>query len=905
MRLLTLLLLSQIASAVSFQDMQWGLKNNGQSYERSSGDYRFETIVGKPGIDINFSEDNIKTGKQTIVAIIDTGVDILHPELAGRIWENPKCVANPNRVDCHGINVLDRNNNLTDEAGHGTFVAGLIAARRDNDGVDGLTAGNVKIMPIKAVEKSFNGFFYNGKLTSELLADAVVYAADNGAHVINMSLGYPKILITPRVKKAFKYALDKNIVLVAAAGNNNKARPVFPCNFSGVLCVGGHDSQGNRVESSNYGHKVDVYAPGEKIVSLSPLNVESKLLRVKGFDIKTGTSYAAPYVAALAANIISQEDNISNKEVVSKILSSVRVLDNGLKLVDFNQALKQEATQLELELKNIDEVTISSKGTFSVSIPYRGNLNDYELGAFSEFSEFIIESTEKNILLSGQINDLNLHSGQNIELLVTNKEKKVTLPYNLVIDFNMALPKAERRSIVQKVPAAAIMSISDNGKRSVLNNVIHYHADDLTRELFFTSKGNLSKVYVLQEKAQGLIPLVLKMNVPSIVEKVIKVDIDNDGKKDYFVYALDSKRKDYKFYFFDGNGEKLFANNMWSISSSLFNGLSFTNKGPSFAFLKMSTGEFAGVNVPAYVKTGSMPFEDNGNDPIDRLTIQDKRRLFYLMPKLVGNKVELSQRTLENVDNIRKAYELIGLNAFDELDSLKLLTQNDRDIKDGILKLLVLAGEGNRKSAQILVFKNGLVSHVESPFYRRYSTSHNVFDFLNRSGQRDFLFTKVVKRNILSLAHEDNLKMIKTDWSDPFRSLIDASYEDGKITSFLATRYGLIYISVDKDGRLTQSSTPINRESSYSGAAFNQSFIGTKVSPDLNGVFTDTREVFGNTVGVYVPIDNKVVLPVKYNFSIADNCVSLGHIQKESKTFVQTHCMQGAKSWVERIELRP
>lgn len=242
-----------------------------------------------------------------IVAVIDTGVDYNHPDLLNNIWINTKEIpgngidddGNGIVDDYYGYNAVANNGNPMDDNGHGTHVAGIIAAENNNIGGVGV-AYNCKVMCIKAGNSS--GYFNNSDI-----AKAIQYAYQNGASVINMSFGGSAISVP--VEEALGIAYN-SCVLVAAAGNDGACNnPTcmkcentsvsYPAAIPYVIGVMSCDATGLRVSSfSNYDHnpyntvEYDVYAVGESVFSLWPGNKYAKL---------NGTSMAAPTVSGIAA----------------------------------------------------------------------------------------------------------------------------------------------------------------------------------------------------------------------------------------------------------------------------------------------------------------------------------------------------------------------------------------------------------------------------------------------------------------------------------------------------------------------------------------------------------------------------------------------------------------------------
>ncbi|MBT2684928.1 S8 family peptidase [Bacillus sp. ISL-37] len=260
------------------------------------------------------------------IAIVDTGVDLDHPDLRNRIVK--------------GYNVINEKADPDDDNGHGTHVAGIIASETDNnEGVAGMTWFS-RIMPIKAMGAKGYGTTFD-------IAKGIVWAVDHGADVINLSLGNyqpSKVL-----EEAVRYAYQKNVVMVSAAGNDGSDQPTYPSAYPEVLSVAAVDYNGNRASFSNYGDYIDIAAPGVYIPS-TYFN--------KQYAALSGTSMAAPHVAGLAALIKSANPDLKSSQVIRIIKNSAidlgeqgKDIEYGNGLIDVNSAL-QEATKKQPNISN-------------------------------------------------------------------------------------------------------------------------------------------------------------------------------------------------------------------------------------------------------------------------------------------------------------------------------------------------------------------------------------------------------------------------------------------------------------------------------------------------------------------------------------------------------------------------
>jgi type VII secretion-associated serine protease mycosin len=213
-----------------------------------------------------------RSGAGVTVAVVDTGVEAGHPDLAGVVLPGTDLVTGT------GDGGADGN-------GHGTHVAGIVGAVANNRlGVAGLAQG-VKILPVRVLDDTGAGF-------ASAMAEGIVYAVDHGASVINMSLGTPTA--STATANAVRYAIGKNVTVVAAAGNSAlDGNPVsYPAAYPDVIGVGASDAADQIASFSNHGSYVDLAAPGVDIVST---------YRLGAYAFASGTSMASPYVAAAAA----------------------------------------------------------------------------------------------------------------------------------------------------------------------------------------------------------------------------------------------------------------------------------------------------------------------------------------------------------------------------------------------------------------------------------------------------------------------------------------------------------------------------------------------------------------------------------------------------------------------------
>ena len=225
----------------------------------------------------------VTNGAGVTIAVIDTGVETDHPDLAGHL------------VD--GYDELNDTATVADpvggpDSGHGTFVAGLIA----------LAAPDARIMPIRALDPQGQGDEVD-------VASAIYYAVDHGANIVNLSLGSYQDSAT--MDAAVAYAEQHGVVVVAAAGNDNTARPQYPAATSGVVAVAATDRSDLKATFSNYGRYITVSAPGTELYSAYDDG---------GYAFGDGTSFAAPLVSAVAGLVWAAHPELDSSGVVRSLV---------------------------------------------------------------------------------------------------------------------------------------------------------------------------------------------------------------------------------------------------------------------------------------------------------------------------------------------------------------------------------------------------------------------------------------------------------------------------------------------------------------------------------------------------------------------------------------------------------
>jgi hypothetical protein len=316
-----------------------------------------------------------ESGTPVTVAVIDTGVDYSHPELTQARWLNP----NPGpEGDAHGWNFVDDSPDVSDQSGHGTVIAGIIAAASNNGmGIAGINPW-ARIMAVRAMD-------LDGRGGSIGVAQAIGYAADRGARVINLSVGGRTLTRTEQA--AIDYAARRGALVVVASGNQGvETTDYSPAGLKNVLVVAAVGPDLKRQAFSNWGSTIAIAAPGVDILSLRARQTD--LLQLIRRDYRpgaaivndayyrvTGSSFAAPIVSGAASLLLSINPTLTSEQIKRMLLQSARDLDgigknqfSGHGLLDVEAALAADPNNfIEAAIVSVTPAQVRGKTVLRVT----------------------------------------------------------------------------------------------------------------------------------------------------------------------------------------------------------------------------------------------------------------------------------------------------------------------------------------------------------------------------------------------------------------------------------------------------------------------------------------------------------------------------------------------------------
>ena len=894
---------------------QWGLMNQGQTLIREKDDIHNLPLIGIPGKDIGWKNLNGKVTKnRPIVAVLDSGVDLNHPELQGNLWKNEEeCGKDPsidndgNRLpgDCHGWNFTEdlasaAAKDVTDIDGHGTHIAGIIAAANNGIGMVGVVP-NALIMPIKVMKDPNSS---SQVLNSVAFARGIQYAVDNGADVINMSLGWPRSLETKELRDAVSYALSQGVVIVAAAGNNNSSEPLFPCAYDGVICVAASTVTGKFASFSNYGGHVDAIAPGESILGLNPILFEPDFFAVPGYELRSGTSQATPFVAGLVA-ALKARGTVTIDDVFAKLYQAQDNADKN------KYILGGEATwnAIEAEIsgpvvrptfKKVRQILFrgDSKSTRLV-IPVRNfglSSGEVTVRAESLSSAIAIEDSSKDVsdLDKGEFVDIPF------EVTLKNENAESSIAIKVTIESN-----GETRSYVNEIPVVRDIRTEARFARKnfkftdkpiplgfVRNGELQTYLSTIESVIpgkheFFLKRtiqeGNTKKleVTIFSRKGNEYIQapnLIFVDNALSLVN-LIRVDLNRDGKEDYILQTLagnDDKRY-FVFSFYDENMKPLWKE-FQDVKLTLDLYLESMN---DISFVKLDHPTLGKMMVPAFYTLGQLPKADQPITSWDRFDTNRKKRLYYLEP---GEK-ELKVRALTtNVweEAIKKD---LKSKWYETVEVEQLLPVSVADAKNGMVRALVSVGQGTKRQLFIHSFDaKNTTRGSKLPQLVLQSDSVDPLLSLSDEGLKNDgeLYFNIYDRTRAKLVTTRGESQVgefifrhETE-SDLIAGHI-ASFEKGsnRFTVF-QTREELI--SISSGGTQKRSSRPKLRYSFLTQKLLSEMYFPVSYKRDGQSspaLYVDATAVTGNRIYLFEEQQGELVSSVKNSIVVPSGCKSM------------------------------
>ncbi len=939
-----------------FATYQWGLFNNGQKIIMDIDDIHSITIPGKNGQDINispiFGKLDSMMKKDVVVAVLDSGVDIEHPDLKDNIFRNTiECDENGNlrfkpeddrdenglKGDCMGWNFTSKgegDNRPLDDKGHGTHVAGIMSSKIENaSGVSGM-ASRIKILPVKIMKKSERLKGKDLVSFTDRISKGILYAVKMKVDVINLSLGWPRSIDTGHVRQAVQTAIDNGIIVVAAAGNNNIRMPIYPCSYKGVICVGASTIDGKVATFSNYGGNVDLLAPGEKILSTFPTKFTPSFFSVEGYEIKNGTSQAAPYVSGAAAILRSVNPETSKDEILARLWSTAKTVETDKHfmggLIQINDAIKVAARALIRPIfKGISSVPfVMGKSSFTFDLPVK----NYWKKATN--IKVVLELDSDGVDLGKKIFSISsLGSGEIMELPVEGQivspekhseafltvrifvENKLHGEYVHNIYFARQLQN-EDDVIVKPVnydgQIKDLVSIRDGKLVPKFFTVGDRYGRYKTPEYYLAKKSEKGQEMVIMYFQNG--GIVTKKRVIEFSSRILNVhryDLNYDGKPDYFVRSVGIKdgKKFILYSYLDENLEDLFSEAHFAFTPEMKVFLDINQMG--FLPVSMPFGKMA---VPIWAAVGTIPKASRNPDPWENENLSNMRHVYYFSPDIKHGDHGLPEFIFKIFDDhkfVEKVREDLNLYWTDTVDVLGVLFQNQRDLKNGKLSLQISSGGEFLRDYHVVRVEQDFGSKLENVDFGGVMLEGNFkvpVIRIDENGVEYFASTAFVGLQNDSLAQYLVLKPHDTDVMRGFRyeherktdhilGVMASFIKDDINYAFFQTKSNIV-LKIVGDGIDATYMHPVNRVSFIPGNTFNELYWPVTMNSGDNVVpayYIDATELYTGHVYVVAATPEGLISPIKTNIFIPQGCYAMNPVKVGDNESFSIVCKEGNK----------
>lgn len=920
---------------------QWGNQYNNQIITNEMTDLKDIRIVGNDKSDIGlinyneieslFSEDK----KEIIVAVLDTGVDYNHPDLKANIalnkaeCESGEIPFGPTPIpgdlysgDCKGWNFTGKNkvgnNRPEDFVGHGTHIAGIISAVTNNSiGVAGLS-NRIKILPVKILSSEPEKNQAVG--TSERLVKGIEYAISRNVDVINLSLGWPISFDKGHLKDSIMDAIDQGITVVAAAGNNDHSAPIMPCSYERVICVGSNNPDTKMSDFSNFGAHVDVLAPGNNIMSTYPTAITPLFTDQNGYEIKSGTSQATPYVSLLAGVIKAIWPKISEVDLRGKIFASTRAYQEAIKFsnghnINFDRTLKQNQGFYKPLFKGFNRVQMNREDlSFHFEIP----IQPY-LGATHDFDFKIVPLD--GVRITGQA----LKDGANNRKLIEVKGQFIKETQKLLQKFKLILKQKEEQSEYffekrfyvdfNQVEGVRSFKIIGAPARSLtaFSTVNYYHTDYTTPYYYIALKSSRGMLYILFKAENNELKRIGVTQIKGAVDTLSLhiLDSNNDSDPDVLIRSLvreeneGGKSEDRILYSYLGTDLKpLYGEKRSSIYLNFEN--TILRDLNNFSFYRSDHLDYGSILIPVYFDyREQLPKADRNPNPFSRLRNRSfSNRIYYYSLNVQKDSVEFITRTFNTNKFVDQLKKKIGFKPFQQIFVSKFKKQSLEDLRKGKVSFYLSLESERRLPKNYLVDIEDIedgdwkLTPLQGPQVNFSNMSFvDAFDLtseLSVSHQYDLktlAYEKVSKLSFDELRikgqRNDFISLLHKDIFNPLEVPIKTFFGEHEAYRFFLTP-SKIFLDYQSEKEQRQVSYPAHVSSFLPGALFREQYFPISLESargKIPAFYVDATQIASRNIYLITYLDGQIVAPVKFNIDIPENCKALNPVVTDRKEF--------------------
>jgi len=946
--------------------LQWGLLNQKQIVSKKLITGNIKETHGVDGYDIDW-EDGIKEieanlKRTPVVAVVDMGVDLDHPELKDQIYKNEaECNSDGVAVggtkedkdqnkypgDCYGWNFAATDPLYWqfpyDDKNHGTHIAGIIAAKKNNDlGVSGVS-DKIKILPVRvtgAIDERSERDRIMMKAPSKRIANGILYAVRRGVDVINLSLGWPKTMDTNFMRKVIAEAVSKDIVVVAAAGNNNTNANIFPCAYYDVICVGSIDNNGKLSKFSNYGGEVDILAPGDQIVSTAPTAFIPLKLNINGYEILSGTSQAAPFVSATAALLKGTYPDIKIEEVMRRLYDSAMDKDDVTKSKHGNLQLSsafklKEAVSIKPIFKNLSEIVFNGKdGTFKLVLNFKN------LGLVGENVDIKLESLNGDLLFkqnSFQLPKVESYKPFSLNFLGRLSKRDVELKTQIKV--TIGSDEIGFKEYFHELSLAKNIFTSDH----VRDIGFKFNDEDIPVAFIREGKvldnlrtvdetfgdGSFPTFYVKYQdtsKKEGLKLHFFNLKADEITQEetsyeednalkllsVVKGDYNYDGVSDLLIKTIVKE---------DGVGFVKYSYRNLDMTPLVgeFSDIKFIPEvvnvdTEKLRLKKTKLSNGMSLATPIFSAVGALPIKDQINDPWTRVDKSKVLRIYSL--ELIEETKSYEIRSFYNRDFIDKIKEeLKELNhqtvAFEDsnLEILGFKGQSRNDYYNDLVEIYFSYGLGfyrenfklnisdSKKTTELISLQDkvegaDIIPGLHANYVERRNTQN--------------IFVKYLTNNKISLTlnsntENDNFVFDLNQEDDLIQSFLSLFDTQDMYYSFFETLDNIVLSSVDK--RTKEAIVSKRKTTKFSflpGVSMNEAYYPILIEKDNKktpALYVDGTRISGNHIYVNTIKDNKISAPAHLSIYVPDFCTTKNPTLNEDGFFRYTLICSSSKGF--------
>jgi subtilisin family serine protease len=914
-----------LQSADPLLSYQWHLNNTGQSIFDELTDIKSKERKGVPGTDIGWlkvrAELEKRLQRDVKVAVIDSGLDYEHEEIVNQLYKNeveckngkpaagaPKDDLDNNgyKGDCIGVNLIgDRpefSNKPTDDVGHGTHVAGTMAATPDNGiGIAGLSA-RIKVMPIKILAARE---IKNQKPLTDRVAEAILYATTRGVDVINMSLGWPISQNTEYVKKAIVEAQSKGILIVAAAGNNSHNGPIYPCAYKKVICVGSVTVDGSLSNFSNYGPQVDIVAPGTGILSLFPKTMIPQFFSAKGYEIKNGTSQAAPIVSGVAALLKGAFPNDSADQIRGRLLASAKPLPGvrtagGLLRLD-DSLLGNYRRKNSVVFKEV-EMAVIRNNSVSIELPIE-SLTTSALAPQATIAQAgpqvaitSAKNTGTSLQISGTVTSVAHHHEWPLNIKLDGTEYEVTLPL-----IRGEAPKQVLGAIPTGVDPLQIRTLFDleYGSRKMSGSP----------QYFRVAKGET-----------GIDLQVFEMNgrsLTSLFQKTLtgethflgggSIDADGDGQRDYLFFTYRSEKVQIgsretdvlrlSLHYLNRKGEGIYGGNGQVTMLDENNSFNFPGllnfKNVSFVRYALENGQ--SIMLPTVIERGLRAPQDQSKED-KRAPPQLISHIYYLEPaRSPKGELGLKTRTLDSANFEAQLRKKLNLYFYEQIQPMMLIAQTPEMRAAGTAQYLLNVGQGEKaKTVLTTINPQGKIvwEVVNTGINVQGYTSNPVWRVGNESvPQSGTAAFGLITMYSFDGGFWDSLKqtftsafqMANPDTTEDIARVLQIFEMNGEKYVVYETTSLLNVLRIETNGRQSLSSALVNRSQFFS-QFFSQVASSLAISSPRGfrpGLYIDNSQINAASIQSWDIAGSSLTAPISLTLHVPTGCRALNPVQLE------------------------